>query len=690
MLVLVCAQALASTTTEITLTPATTSISSSVKIKRGIYTLGDDLGIGAIRVDSDGVTIDFQGATLQSQNAKTGRLETYNGIGLAINGHKNVTILNAHIHGFQYNIKAKQCTGLKLIDCELGQSRSQKIRSGDTTNAIWLDLRGLESWRGYGAGAWLENCTYSVVHGVRANQCQNGLILVKSSHNRVDGCDFSYNSGWGIALCRSSDNLICWNHADFVNRPWAGGWGGDSSGVALATQCNRNEWAFNSFTHSGDGFFLAALNGGFDDTDRLHEEGPCDGNWVVRNDGSWSTANAFESTFSIKNIFYKNIADDSNYGFWLGYSSKNIVDGNEICRSHIDGIAHEQGSQNNYVSNEIIDTGASAIHLWGGNDFKFRAAPSTDNLIARNKIDRAQVGIDLNNSTKVIAQDNELINAPVAPDFKQTKGQGVDTLRVPRIDEIMSLKPRGFRMYRGLDLPNGWQWLSATTYGMRDYRKMLAPWAMRDARSLRLYVRTKIVKHIYLPNWMTMTKDKKTANEWIVAPQPVSDPVGRYRPFRFKVLGQDGSVDWVQGQLLDLKWHVRWFKWIKNDRSAFQDPEVWSTLFAGPGIRDEERSDLPEIPSYRAPEPGLPADHFALVAKTKVSLDGGEYKFDTLSDDGIQLFVDGHMVINNWTHHAATPDTGTVTLPSGPHGIEVRYCQEDGAAALSIHWTRKG
>ena len=675
---------------EIVLTQSMDAIRSSVRIKHGDYTLADLKGSGALRVDADNVTIDFQGSTIESPVAKTGRLETFNGIGLSISDHKHVTIRNVKIHGFQFNIKALRCGNLTLENCELGQSRSQKIVDHGTWNAIWLDLRGLESWRSYGAAAWLEECTVPFVKGVRANQSQNGLIMVKSKYGTVVGCDFSYNSGWGIALCRSSDNLICWNHADFVNRPWAGGWGGDSSGVTETTQCNRNIWAFNSFTHSGDGFFLATLNGGFDDKGVLHEEGPCAGNWVVRNDGSWSTANAFEATFSTKNIFYRNTANDSNYGFWLGYSNGNIVAGNEIIRSHQDGIANEQGSRCVYVGNTIEDTAGSAIHLWSGLEERFKVSPSDGNLIARNRIVNAKAGLTLQNSTHAILEDNDFLNAPISKDLKQGKGMGINELEVPRKQEIMNLKPKGFRMYRATDLPRGWQWLAPTAYGMKDYRKVLAPWTMQDARTIRLFVRPNLVKKVDIPTWMEVSIKGNEPNEWLVTSKNNDDPIGKYRPFRFRVIGKSGKEEWVEGQLLDLKWHVRWFSWFRNDHDAFSDSEGWKTLFDGPAIKEEVRGDLPEIVGYRAPEPGLPKDHYAMVADTKLKLGSGTYRFDTLSDDGIQVLVDGNLVINNWTHHGGTQDTGSLKLASGVHSIEVRYCQEDGGAALSVHWSQIG
>ena len=692
---------------DILLTPGMEPITASVKVRSRTYTLADGNGKGAIQIGADGVTIDFQGATLQSPDEPGGRKENFNGVGLMIADHRNVTIRNAHIHGFHVNVEVLRSSGIKLENCEVSDSRSQRMMIGDSPTNVWLDLRGLDSWRSYGAGAWIEKCSKCVVEAVKANQSQNGLILVNANDNKIVGCDFSYNSGWGIALCGSSDNLISWNHADFCNRPWAGGWGGDSSGVVLTSGSNRNVWANNSFTHGGDGFFLATKNGGWDDKGKLHEEGTCDENLVAYNDGSWSTANAFESTFSVKNVFYRNFADESNYGFWLGYSNQNIVQGNEIIGSHVDAIAHEQGSKNLYLDNDIENTGGTAIHLWSGREVRFDQSPSEGNVISGNKIVKAGRAYDLTNSTGYTAEGNVVREAPIPAGFHPLSaggGRNRALLTPGTLAEVRKLKPAGFTMYRDTDLPKGWQWLAPSAYGMRDYRKMPVPWMMKDDRTVRLYIpsgedmrgarRTrrpeadatrKADVALDLPPWMVESKAENPGEMYLTA-KPSKEPYGQYRDFRFKAtVGK--QVQWIAGHLLDLMWHVRWFKWFRNDHDAYTDSAGWASLFAGPALREEDLPALPQIPGYAAPEPGLPGDHFALDATSKIKLAAGRYRFDTISDDGIQVLVDGKLVVNNWTHHGGTADTGEIELAAGVHEIEIHYCQEDGGAALSVHWT---
>lgn len=673
---------------QITLSPSTCRIRTSVRVKPGVYTLTDKDGKGAFQILSDGVTVDFQGATLQSPATAGGRQETYEGIGISVNGHRNVTIRNAVVHGFQYNIKALKCSGLKVENCALGWSRSQLIMDGDSVNYIWLVIRDLNAWRTYGAGAWLEGCTGSTVIRMRANQCQNGLVLVNSNRNRIVDCDFSYESGWGLALWNSSDNLICWNHADFVNRPWGGGWGGDSSGFTLTTNSNRNVLAYNSFTHGGDGYFLATENSGYDRDGRYFATGTCDDNVVAYSDGSWSPHNAFESTLSNGNVYYHNWADESDYGFWLGYSTKNIIRDNHIQGSHSDAIATEHGADNWYVHNDIRNTGAAAIHLWGGTGYRSEQTPSTRNHIVGNRIAKARVAFDLTNTTATTGHTNAIQGAPLPPDIGLRAGpKPPANYRMPRSAEISALKPRGFSFYRNTEAPKGWDWLAPTAYGMRDYRGMVVPWMMQDAKTVKMLVNPRRVAKIDLPNWM-YSLPGKSANERLVTIRPGARPSGEYREFKIAVTGRSGGRQTISGRLLDAEWHVRWYKWFRNDPDAYSDSAAWKALFAEKPLKEEDRPALPFIPGYGPPAPGVPPAYFALIATTSIKFEAGKYRFDTLSDDGIQVLVDGKLVIDNWTHHGGTNDSGAAELTAGPHEIEVRYCQENGAAALEMHWSK--
>src|SRR5262245_46433022 len=303
-------------------------ITKSVRIKPGVYTVADTDGNGVLQIAADNVVVDFRGATLVSrQNVKDGDKERYDGIGIAVNGRQQVVIKNATVQGYRFNLKVEECRELRVEGGDFSHSRAQRIGRGGKPIDIFLDLRHVKAWREYGSALWLENCRRSTITGCRAAGAQNGICLVSCRGCTVHDNDMSFNSGWGIALWGSENNVVSWNHADFVNRPCQRG-GGDNAGIAVVSGSHRNFIVGNSMTYGGDGFFLT-------DGENRGERTSND-NVVAHNDGSWPDAIAFEGTFSERNVYYKNQANDAHCGFWLGWASNNLVADNTIERSRED------------------------------------------------------------------------------------------------------------------------------------------------------------------------------------------------------------------------------------------------------------------------------------------------------------------------------------------------------------------
>ena len=68
-----------------------------------------------------------------------------------------------------------------------------------------------------------------------------------------------------------------------------------------------------------------------------------------------------------------------------------------------------------------------------------------------------------------------------------------------------------------------------------------------------------------------------------------------------------------------------------------------------------------------APATGITANYFSARWSGKVQPNvTGSYRFRTISDDGVRLWVNGVQVINNWTDHSSTTNTSnTITLTAG-------------------------
>jgi cytochrome c peroxidase len=70
----------------------------------------------------------------------------------------------------------------------------------------------------------------------------------------------------------------------------------------------------------------------------------------------------------------------------------------------------------------------------------------------------------------------------------------------------------------------------------------------------------------------------------------------------------------------------------------------------------------------------------------------GTYRFRTVSDDGVRLWVNNVQVINNWSDHSATTNTsGTVSLVAGQrYSIRMEYYEKGGQAVARLRWLRPG
>jgi len=65
-----------------------------------------------------------------------------------------------------------------------------------------------------------------------------------------------------------------------------------------------------------------------------------------------------------------------------------------------------------------------------------------------------------------------------------------------------------------------------------------------------------------------------------------------------------------------------------------------------------------------------------------------EYTFNTLSDEGVRVWVNDELIIDNWTAHPVTWDTGTIVLEAGqPYSITVEYYEDTGYATMQLYWS---
>lgn len=93
--------------------------------------------------------------------------------------------------------------------------------------------------------------------------------------------------------------------------------------------------------------------------------------------------------------------------------------------------------------------------------------------------------------------------------------------------------------------------------------------------------------------------------------------------------------------------------------------------------------------SNGSPGAALPVDKFSARWSGKVeSPVTGEVTFFANSDDGVRLWVDGNLLVNNWNDHGPTLDQAVaLKLTAGQkYDIQVEYYENGGGATMQLSW----
>lgn len=90
-----------------------------------------------------------------------------------------------------------------------------------------------------------------------------------------------------------------------------------------------------------------------------------------------------------------------------------------------------------------------------------------------------------------------------------------------------------------------------------------------------------------------------------------------------------------------------------------------------------------------APAPGLNTDGVSVRWTGQVKPQYTEtYTFYTNTDDGVRLWVNNVQLINDYTGHAPTENSGTITLTGGQkYDIKMEYYQGGGGAVAELRWS---
>ncbi len=653
----------------------------SARIPKGDYLRPVGAGEAAIVLQGvkDGV-LDLRGVTLRGGDPLR-RPNQFHGVGVRLIDCQNVRILGGTFTGFKVGIEATSCLDLELAEIRFESNFAQRLRSSPTQEdeLDWLyphDNDQGEWAKNYGAAISLTDCNGGVVRNCRARKGQNGLLLTRSSKLSVYDNDFSFLSGWGVALYRSSDNVICRNSLDYCVRGFSKDqyWRGqDSAAILMFERSCRNLVAFNSATHSGDGIFLYGGNDIVKGAAALRgetEPGGSDDNLFFGNDLSYAVANGLEATFSKNNRAFDNIIRGcQQHGVWGGYSRGLIISGNEIVDTRGGAISIEHGQECVIVRN-LIERNTVGVEMWWDEDPEFVKGPfgkhfdtsSRDAFVMANAFEGNVADLQITKTPGLWFSQNihPVKNGNLTTDrFSVLGSKSQDDAR-SKLQGVGGFLPSGF-VRDSSARPSD----AGTPAVVAAALEFVAPTVPGERQAVGLLDAEKVGLHSIV------------MGEW----GPWDWPSGEARPAPVR----------TGGVLADATWKSAWFSWTGGP-----DPRSVGKLEEWRGLVDQALHRA-EIGSWSDPYGGseeigriVGAHRFGLVATTRVKLEKGRYKLNVTSDDGVRVMLNGVVLVEDWTWHAAKRDSVDLNLTQGEHDLWLEYFQIDGAMALSVELEKLG
>jgi hypothetical protein len=93
-----------------------------------------------------------------------------------------------------------------------------------------------------------------------------------------------------------------------------------------------------------------------------------------------------------------------------------------------------------------------------------------------------------------------------------------------------------------------------------------------------------------------------------------------------------------------------------------------------------------------SPAPTIGADTFSVrwTGQVQPRL-SGSYAFYTYSDDGVRLWINGQLLVDNWTDHGPTENANTINLNAGQlYDVRMEFYENGGGAVAGLSWSATG
>jgi LysM repeat protein len=192
--------------------------------------------------------------------------------------------------------------------------------------------------------------------------------------------------------------------------------------------------------------------------------------------------------------------------------------------------------------------------------------------------------------------------------------------------------------------------------------------------------------------------------------------------YRFNVLVDDGVRVWLDGVPLIDQWHesslihysadrqvsagthhlqidyfqayggaqlVFWIERIDGPGGAWTCNFYNNTSLSGNPAATRQYHALDFDWGLNAPTSGVTADYFSARCEGDFWFAGGTFTFTAATDDGMRVWVDDHLILDQWRVQGVSYYAVDAGVGEGNHRLKVEYFENTGRAVLKLRWQGK-
>jgi parallel beta-helix repeat protein len=352
--------------------------------------------IGAIQIDSPGITLDGAGKSITGDSTGYGVLIPTN-----VN---NVTVKNCVISNFTVGIHLQSSSNSTLTGNNTSNNYYSGILLSTSSNNNLNNNKASNNNNGYGISLYLSSYNNLLNNNVSSNGI--GISLITSTNNTLTNDTASNNNSYGIWLFSSSYNNLTDNIA---NSNIIGIYLYDGSDYNTLTNNTANSNSVGIYLYNGSDHNALTNNTANSNTNGIYRDLSSDYNTLTNNTANLNGNGIFLYNSSDNNLTVNAASNNSN-GILLSTSSNNNLLNNTI-NSNSTGLFLYDVTGNNFTDNIVSNSTNYGMYVQScQNNTIGGTSPQQPNAITNNGLS----GIYLTASTGIKISGNSIYNNPIA------------------------------------------------------------------------------------------------------------------------------------------------------------------------------------------------------------------------------------------------------------------------------------